>query len=729
MKRIPTVVLAILFVVVPVLAEEGMWTPQQLPEIAGHLKELGLHIDPGRLSDLTGDPMNAVISLGGCTASFVSPNGLVITNHHCAYGSIQYNSTAEKNLLESGFYATSLAEELPAAPGSRVYVTVEFRDVTPRILDGLDANLPGAGYHDEIEKREKAAVAECEKEPGFRCRVASYYGGVTYSLVRQLEIRDVRLVYAPPSGIGKFGGDVDNWMWPRHTGDFSFLRAYVSPDGKPADYSKNNVPYQPQHYLKVARHGVRDGDFVMVAGYPGSTDRYRLASEVENTFTWEYPEKVRLYGQWLDTIQQATASHPDADIKYAGLVAAINNTVKNNEGMLAGYAKSDMLEEKEQLETNLQQWIHADHDREAEYGDPISKLEDTLQRDRQYQERELVYRQVNRSALLTAAKTLYRLAKEKEKPDLDRRVGYQERDVPRIEQSLRRIDRTFDPAVDRAVLKHFLLVYQNLPSEQRIPALDTWFDFTPGASEEGKIDAALDKMYSGTRLADSSHRVELMQATPAALEASSDPFIQMAVHLYKSDVRIERDQDALEGELEQLRPRYMKALLAYLKTLGKTAYPDANSTLRVSVGVVKGYSPADAVEYRPFTSLKGVIAKDTGQEPFDTPPATLEAMRGKKGGEYSMPSLGTVPVNFLSTLDTTGGNSGSPTLNSRAELVGLLFDGNWESVIADWTFLPDVTRSIHVDIRYVLWLMEEVDHTDRLLEEMSLKPEPATQGK
>ncbi len=727
MKRILSLLLAIPFVI-PALAEEGMWTPQQLPEIAPHLRELGLRIDPGRLSDLTGDPMNAVISLGGCTASFVSPAGLVITNHHCAYGSIQYNSTQERNLLEDGFYASSLAQELPAAPGSRIYVTVEFKDVTSQMLDGLSSDLSGGRFHEEIERREKAAVADCEKDPGYRCHVASYYGGLSYSLVRQLEIRDVRLVYAPPAAIGKFGGDIDNWMWPRHTGDFSFLRAYVGPDGKPAAYDIANVPYQPKHYLKVARAGVRDGDFVMVAGYPGSTDRYRLASEVRNTFTWEYPEKVKLYADWVETIRQATAERPEARIKYASLVAGINNTLKNNEGMLAGYAKSDMLDQKKALEGNLRRWIHSSPDRAANYGDPISKLEETLEQDRRHQERDLVYRLVNRSALLTSARRLYRLAKEKQKPDLERTAGYQERDVARIEQSLERIDRTFDPAVDRAVLRNFLLVYQELPADQRIPALDTWFNLAPGTSATESIDAKLEKMYSQTRLVDSTQRLALMQATPADLEASDDPFIKMAIHLYPSDLEMERNQDAIEGQLEQLRPRYMEALLAYLKTEGKIAYPDANSTLRVTVGVVKGYSPADAVEYRPFTSLKGVLAKDTGEEPFNIPAATLEAMRKKNGGEYSMPSLGTVPVNFLSTLDTTGGNSGSPTLNNRAELVGLLFDGNWESVIADWTFLPDITRSIHVDIRYVLWLMEEVDHADRLLEEMALTPEPATQG-
>ena len=250
----------------PIAAKEGMFTPGQLPEIAEDLKETGLEIDPETLTDLTGFPMGAIVSLGGCSASFVSPEGLVVTNHHCARGSVQYNSTAENNYLENGFLAKAKGDELPAAPGSRIYVTTEITDVTARMRDGVDA-LSATERYDTLEQRMKDITAECEQDAGSRCQVASFYGGAEYTLIKRLEVRDVRLVYAPADSIGKYGGDIDNWMWPRHTGDFAFYRAYVAPDGSAADYSEDNVPYQPEHHLKVSAAGLDDGDFVMAAGW------------------------------------------------------------------------------------------------------------------------------------------------------------------------------------------------------------------------------------------------------------------------------------------------------------------------------------------------------------------------------------------------------------------------------------------------------------------------------
>ena len=315
----------------PLSAKEGMFTPDQLPEIAADLKATGLEIDPETLADLTGFPMGAVVSLGGCSASFVSPQGLVVTNHHCARGSVQYNSTAENNYLENGFLAKTMGEELPAAPGSRIYVTTELTDVTERMRAGLDSMEPNARY-DAIEQRMKDIVAECEEEAGYRCRVSSFYGADQYKLVKQLEIRDVRLAYAPADSVGKYGGDVDNWMWPRHTGDFSFYRAYVAPDGSPADYSEENVPYKPEHVLKVSAGGLEEGDFVMAAGYPGSTQRYARLAEVENTFDWNYPTYVTLLNEWIDTIEETAPDGSDARVKYEATLAGLNNYEKNLRG-------------------------------------------------------------------------------------------------------------------------------------------------------------------------------------------------------------------------------------------------------------------------------------------------------------------------------------------------------------------------------------------------------------
>ena len=290
MKRL-TLLLCLL--ATPLFGAEGMWMPQQIPQLAPELQKLGLKIDPQRFADLTGDPMGAVISLGGCSASFVSPEGLIVTNHHCGFGALQFNSTPQRDLINNGFLAKTKEEELPAGPGSRVFVTTTIEDVTPRVTGSLAATLPDIDREKAIDRSVKELVAECEKPGGVRCRVASFYEGASYIRTTQMEIRDVRLVYAPPLGIGNFGGETDNWMWPRHTGDWSYLRAYVGKDGKPADFSKDNVPYHPAHVLKVSNEGMNPGDFVLVAGYPGRTFRYRTAAEVKAMQEYAFPAFVR----------------------------------------------------------------------------------------------------------------------------------------------------------------------------------------------------------------------------------------------------------------------------------------------------------------------------------------------------------------------------------------------------------------------------------------------------
>ncbi|HMN35921.1 MAG TPA: S46 family peptidase, partial [Chiayiivirga sp.] len=286
--RLP-LIFAGLLAAMPALAVEGMWTPEQLPEISEALTRAGLQLDPAALSDLRGQPMGAVVSLGGCTASFVSPRGLVVTNHHCAYGALQLNSTPENHMLRDGFIAASLADEPSAGPAARIWVTEDISDVTGTVLGAISRKATDRQRNDAIEAAQKRLVAECEADGQYRCRVFSHFGGVQYRLFRQMEIRDVRIAYAPPEAIGKFGGDTDNWQWPRHTGDFTFYRAYVGPDGKPAPFSKDNVPYRPRHFLPIAKDGVAEGDFVMVAGYPGRTQRYQLADQIEDAISWSYP--------------------------------------------------------------------------------------------------------------------------------------------------------------------------------------------------------------------------------------------------------------------------------------------------------------------------------------------------------------------------------------------------------------------------------------------------------
>lgn len=699
-------------------ADEGMWQPHQLPSMADELKAKGLEIDAKSISKLTEFPMNAVISLGGCTASFVSPKGLVVTNHHCAYGAIQYNSTPEKNLLQDGFLAKTFADELPATPGSRVYVTEDVTNVTERVKAGLDGKV-GSDFYQGIEAQEKALVADCEKDEGYRCQVYSFHGGLEYYLVKQLEIRDVRLVYNPAGSVGKYGGDVDNWMWPRHTGDFSFYRAYVSKAGKPADFSSDNVPYEPKSFLKVSAKGVSEGDFVMVAGYPGRTNRYRTATEVQNEFEWAYPEGKMLRERFIEIIKETAPEGSDERIKYESQIAGLANYAKNFTSMIEFYGKSTMLADRKALEAKLAEWIAKDSRREAKYGKTLAELDALIAKAKAHQERYMILSYIGSTTMLPTARSLYRLANEKQLPDMQREPGFQERDMTRLKASMERIDRRYAPSVDKAVLFDMLKRYAALPEGQRLPALDKAFGIDKKFSE-AKLSKTLDKMYANTELGNKDVRLAWMDKSVADFKASKDPFIQFAVAMYDTDMAEEKKEKQLAGELMKVRPQYMDAIIAYNLEQGKPVYADANSSLRVTVGHVKGYSPKDGLVAVPFTRLEGIVQKDTGVDPFDAPKKELELIKQKQYGDFYMKSIDSVPVNFLSTLDTTGGNSGSPTLNGRAELVGLLFDGVYESIIGGWAFDNEINRSIHVDSRYMLWVMKYLDHADNLLAEMEI---------
>jgi hypothetical protein len=709
-----------------------MWMPEQLPQLGDTLATLGLELPVESLTKLTEFPMNAVVSLGGCTASFVSPQGLVATNHHCAYGSIQYNSTEDNDLLANGFYAEQMNDELPAAPGSRIYLTEDVVDVTNDINAALNDEMSGLERNQAIENAEKSIVAACEETDGYRCNVYSYYGGLQYYLLKQMEIRDVRLVYAPASSIGKFGGDIDDWMWPRQTGDFSFYRAYVSPTGQPADFAEENVPFTPKHHLKVATQGPSEHDFVMVAGYPGSTNRYRTALEVENQFNWYYPTMQKVLADWSATIGEAAGEGTDAELKYASQVAGLNNYAKNFMGMMEGYERSDLLQRKIQLEADLQAWIDSDAARTEQYATSLNDLSELIAEDSENQERDFAINYMARSSLLGAANTLVRLAHENQKANDERTLGYQERDLPGIEAGLQRINRRYDQNVDKAVWMFFVENYLALPADQRVAEFDAFFGLNGSSDDAQILSAKLDEMYAQSSMEDAENRVALMTASPEQLAESEDPFIQLAVTMF--DFRMQREEEARDrsGLYSQLRPRYMQMLIDFYGEQGLPVYPDANSTLRVTYGVVKGYTPPagsfteaadgnDGVDsYVPFTTLNGITAKYTGEDPFDSPAVQLEQIEAKNYGRYYDESLDSVAVNYLTTVDTTGGNSGSPTMNGKGEFIGLLFDGTYDSINADWDFTSS-TRSIHVDVSYMLWVMENVDNTDRLLDEMGIE--------
>ncbi|MBV7538856.1 S46 family peptidase [Duganella sp. sic0402] len=699
-------------------ADEGMWMPQQLPQVAKQLKAAGLKLDPANLTKLTEFPMGAIVSLGGCSASFVSPQGLVATNHHCVYGSVAHNSTPERNLLANGFLAHNLGEELPAAPGTRIFVTKAVTDVSKQVVTPEVAKLSGKARVDAIEKNQKTIQADCEKDAGHRCTVSSYYGGLEFYLIKQLEIRDVRLVHAPPEGVGKFGGDTDNWMWPRHTGDYGFYRAYVSKDGKAADFSKDNVPYVPQHHLKLAKEGVKEGDFIMVLGYPGRTNRHRLPSEVAFTFDWNYPAFVKQSAESLAIIADTTKDNKDTALKYASQVAGINNYYKNRQGMLDSYAGSDMLQRKTAEHEALKQWINADAKRKAEYAGDIEQVEKLIaQRDTEVK-RDYYFGSA-KPRLLNTARMLYRLSNENTKPDAERKSGYQVRDVPRIKASVDALVRNYDEKVDKALVLNSLVKYAAQPAAQRNAAFDSVAGIKDGMSK-ADLQAALDTLYAGSKLGDLAERKAWLDRKPEDFKASNDSFIKAAVALYGPDLKSEAEEEELGGKLQQAYANYMKAKIAYMHSKGQAVYPDANSTLRVTFGKVAGRDPgSDGSSWKAFTTVEGVAAKATGKGEFNAPAAQLKAIKAKEYGKYADPKLKSVPVAYLATLDITGGNSGSAALNSKGEWIGLAFDGTLDSIISDWDFNKAMTRDIQVDLRYILWNMKHVDHADNLLKEMN----------
>ncbi len=693
-------------------ADEGMWMPTQLPDLAKPLKAAGFKGNPADLANVTAPPLSAVVRAGGGTGSFVSGDGLLLTNHHVAMGVIQYNSTPEHNLIDGGFIAQGRADERPSNPDFRVLVTTGFDKVTDEVLRDARGKT-GRAYFDAVDRASKRLVSECEQEGNVRCSVADMYYGTDFYRIRQLELSDVRLVYAPPRAIGNYGDEIDNFMWPRHTGDFTLLRAYVGKDGKPAAYSPDNVPYHPPAHLKMSVDGPKAGDFAMLAGYPGITYRHRTAAEFAGQIDAVLPRRVAVFQQMIDTIDAATARDAQARTRYAAQLQSLKNNRKRAAGELEGLLRSDA---KTQRATDEAAMLKAT---DAAYQTDIQALLGSLSQGAAMGERDFVLEQAaTQSQLLRSALMLERLRIESAKPDAERESGYQQRDQALIEGTLKQVQRRYAPEVEKALLTNLLTRYQQLPDAQRVPEFDAAFGRTPAS-----LAKALDGLYASTRLGEEAERLSRFAAAREGRPLAHDPLIDLAGPLVAAQLRLEDQRKEREGEQLRLRPAYMQALFAWRAKQGRAVYPDANRTLRVSYGRVEALSPRDAVHFDPVTTVAGIVEKNTNAFPFDAPKPLLAAIAKGDFGSTADPALKTQTVNFLTNLDTTGGNSGSPVLNARGELIGLNFDSNWESVSASWWFDPRFKRAVHVDMRYLRWLLAKVYPAPELLKEMGVPAE------
>ncbi len=703
----------------------GMWLPQQM-SLPGHVetfKKMGVPMDASVLSDPLAAPLAAVVSLGGCTASFVSGDGLIVTNHHCVQGALQHNSTEKNNLVENGFLAKTRAEEPSAGPSQRVFVAQAFKDITKDMRDGLEAIKDPTKRKDELEKRLKSQIAACEKDrKELRCDVKSYYRGGMYLLIENLEIKDVRLAYVPPRSVGNYGGEIDNWAWPRHTGDFAFYRAYVGKDGKPADYSPDNVPFQPKHFLKVSTAGVKPGDFVMVTGYPGSTTRTKTALETRNDVEWAFPYLIAYYKERYALAESHLKDGGETSIKATVAKQGVQNGLEKYQGILEGLKKNEaLMQQKEALDKQVKAW--AEQPGNEAHKANIAKLEQLVLEEQRTQrvdfDRSVAF---GGSKLLGTALSFTRWADERTKKNEDRKPGFQDRDLPRSVAGQKSFAKSYDRTLDRAGFRLSLLRALQLEESQR-PWLVTLLGVKKGTKiDEALIDKTLETWYAGQTLEDEKTRLELLQkGTTKQLKASKDPFIMAAQRLWPLVKAEEKKTDARGGEFLLVTPSYAEGMK---QVLGGMMPPDANSTLRITYGTVKSFKPGSKEQADwPFTTATQMLAKDTGKEPFDAPKKLLEAVKAKKFGPYGDPMLGgELPVDFLSDLDITGGNSGSPTLNDKGELVGLAFDGTTEGLASDVVFNGATTRVIHADARYMLWNMDLLDGADHLLTEMGVKP-------
>jgi len=701
-----------------VRAEEGKWTPPQVLEFnPGTLQAMGLRIPPEEIwspSKGTG-LLSAAVNIGGCSASFVSATGLIATNHHCIFGILQEHSSTDNNIIRDGFLARTRQQELPSRT-TRVTVPLAFTDVTEDIERAATGASDDLARYRAISRRQKELVAACESKPHRRCRLSQFDGGVQYILQEMMELPDVRLVYAPPRAIGEYGGGGGKWVWAPPTGDFGIARAYVSPSGEPAEYSPNNVPYLPQRFLQISQKPLRDGDFVMVLGYPGVTYRSLLAKEMEERRDLFFQRRVDLYGEWIELLNAMSREDEKGGIAVAADLKTLLNRHKNAQGQLDGFRRGSLVEKHREMEDRVATWA-ADRPEWSRAVAARSELLHHFEERLVTWERDFLFDNIAAgSKALYWATVLVQMVQEREKPDMERPEAFMERNLPRFTTLLHRQQKSYFEAADQQLFASWIRRARNLPVSQRIRAVDKFF---PASMTEEQVRDAIQQLYHNSRVTDLDSRNQMIRESVDSLRKRQDPLLQFAWELEAQLADFREASHRWEGTVSRLRPQWRKAVMAYA---GKPVAPDANGTLRVSFAHVKGYSPRDGVYYQPFTTLRGVLEKHTGKDPFDAPETLRNAARNVEHSRWKDQELGELAVNFLATGDTTGGNSGSPVVNGYGELVGLNFDRVWENVANDFGYNPAIARNVSVDIRYLLWTLEEIDKATELLGELQVAP-------
>ena len=704
------------------LADKGMWLPIQIAKIEDRMKEAGFQLSATDLYQINQAAVkDAIVRLGGgfCTAEIVSDQGLLLTNHHCAYDLIQNHSSVEKDYLTNGFWAMTRAEELPN-PGLTASTLVRMEDITKRMndsLQGVAENQRSA----VIARVGKIITDEIAKEKkGYQGDVRAIFYGNQFILSVYMVYKDVRLVGAPPSSVGKFGGDTDNWMWPRHTGDFSVLRIYTGPDGEAAEYdSLRNIPLKPNRFLAVCTSGVRNGDYTMIMGYPGTTNRYLSADNLDfnlNTLNMMVEDMI---GARMQAYKEDMDKDDKIRIALASTYASGMNTYKYYQGQTLGLRRDGLGDKKRSYENGLRQWIESDPGRKAEYGKPLESLSSMLTAYQNDYRKMIYFRQaLGNQAFVRHFRILTDLQKQLEASPKDKAKISAEADKARA--SMKENMAEYFASTEQKAFARMLRTYlQRISAQDRPPFLTKLMDETDGDEEKDKAKAIAKNVFQNSLLANPT-LLEKFLEKPSLKVWKKDPgvILAMAVSDYSNNVLMPMDRKA-QGEQAPVRRKLMAAMLAYQSN--EIFAPDANSTLRMTYGNIKPYTPRDAVDYTWYTTHRGILQKeDPKSEEFMVPGKLKEDL--EQGNFVPYGRDGELVTCFISNNDITGGNSGSPVMNARAELVGIAFDGNWESMTGDLMFNPAMQRTISVDIRYVLYIIDRFAGAGHLVREMKLVP-------
>ena len=696
--------LTALCVSVSAMADEGMWMLPYLQKMnIKQMKARGCKLSAEDIYSIDKSSLkDAVVIFGnGCTGEIVSPEGLLFTNHHCGFGSIQALSSVEHDYLKNGFWAMSQAEELPA-PGLSVRFIRKIVDVTPEVVGGVPSTAGQEEYEKTASEHIEALTARLSEEnPGMEIDVKPFFEGNRFFAFVVERFTDVRLVGAPPQSIGKFGGDTDNWMWPRHTGDFSIFRVYAGPDNKPADYSPENRPYRAEKYLKVSLGGVEENDFAMIMGFPGSTQRYATSYEIDNMLRVSNPQRIFIRGERQAILWEDMLASDKVRIQYASKYAGSSNYWKNSIGMSRGIEKLNVKARKQAQEAEFQAWAEANTLPQEGYIDALLKIREAFETS----EESMAGLQYLSEAFLRGIELLA--------PAMTFAQVSEIKHPEKTKSAMSDWYKDYNAPTDRKVAKRMLRI-----ARENMKTLPSFYTEIIDNEFGGDIDAYVDYLYDNSVFVSEDDVVALIDDFSAE-KVAADPAVVLGKSVLDLYAKLGAERQAPAKQLAEGRRKYVAGLM--LQQPDKAWAADANFTIRLTYGRVLPYDPADGIRYNHYTTLKGVMEKEDPKNPaeFTVPEKLKELYAARDFGRYAN-KRGELPVGFLADCDITGGNSGSPVLNARGELIGLAFDGNWEAMSGDVAFEPELQRTIAVDVRYVLFIVDKFAGAGWLLDEMQI---------